>query len=574
METLPLQLLYVGSDKAFRDIEDKLIQEPWFSSELDRSGKKIWRRSEQRIAITHVHDCQEFSEALHKAYFNAILIDGRELPGAQMLSSEGTRISPMQRWRRILATIEGEKDRERRFPIRRVAVMIGGQDPLVIDREIFELGQHHVAWFLRDRSLTGRAVGKRRAEDKQVLVSELWRFLEARAHPLRKGKKSLLLAGGGITGIYFELGVLKCLQDSMNLDLRDFDLFFGISAGAILSGLMANRYSIDEIIANMGGMSKEWKMDFTLRARHLNISSLPHRASLVSEEVWGHLKAMAQGDEGFSVGDFISNWAPMAGPVFDNSEVENIIKRLFEAPGRTDDFKKLKRGLFVGATDQDSREHVLFGAGENEDVPISKAIQASSAMNPFFPSVKIKGRYYTDGAVTRTSNLGAAIKHGAELIFLIDPFLPYLSEEAGYNSRHSMLWLIEQDFKTVGYTRFSQMSEQILSKNSNVSAYTFVPSNRMRKMMAENPFSTRYFHPIVLEAYLGTYRRLHQLSYKLKGDLKGFGIDFDLKPAAKRVRAIESAHSPDASLLLDLPPKRPPVLDRALRHLVRAVRNA
>ena len=161
----------------------------------------------------------------------------------------------------------------------------------------------------------------------------------------------------------------------------------------------------------------------------------------------------------------MSSYSILFGPMFDNGELEAVLREQFTRPRHTNDFRKLRTKLYVGVTDQDRREHVLLGDSGYEDIPISKAVQASSAMHPFFPSVPIHGRYYTDGAITRTSNIKAAIQKGADLVFVVDPFLPLISEEAGFNARQGNLWVMQQDIKTLAYTRFAQISEEVLRQH-------------------------------------------------------------------------------------------------------------
>ena len=44
----------------------------------------------------------------------------------------------------------------------------------------------------------------------------------------RIGKTAICASGGGITGIYYEMGVLKCLDDCLtNCGVNDFDMMFG-----------------------------------------------------------------------------------------------------------------------------------------------------------------------------------------------------------------------------------------------------------------------------------------------------------------------------------------------------------
>jgi len=66
--------------------------------------------------------------------------------------------------------------------------------------------------------------------------------------------------------------------------------------------------------------------------------------------------------------------------VFSNSQVDTQLSRLFSQDGRTNDFRKLACKLTLVATHLDSAEAVAFGSKGWDHIPISKAVQASSAL--------------------------------------------------------------------------------------------------------------------------------------------------------------------------------------------------
>jgi len=66
--------------------------------------------------------------------------------------------------------------------------------------------------------------------------------------------------------------------------------------------------------------------------------------------------------------------------VFDNEGVHRFLSRAFGERGRTNDFRKLHRELYLIGTDLDSGAAVEFGAPGLEHVPISLAVQASAAL--------------------------------------------------------------------------------------------------------------------------------------------------------------------------------------------------
>ncbi len=209
-----------------------------------------------------------------------------------------------------------------------------------------------------------------------------------------------------------------------------------------------------------------------------------------------------------------------------------MLRFLFTQPGATNDFRKLHHRLFVGATDQDAREHVLFGEPGFENVPVSRAIQASLSINPAFASVRIGERYYVDGAVTRTSNFTEAIRKGADLIIVLDPLVPYVSKGiAGFANRRGLLYNADQDIRTASYTRFETTRQWVLRQHPEVSMYTFLPANRLRKVLSVNPMDHRPYLAIWRGAYLSTLQRIHLLRHRMCGDLATHGLSLDTSRA-------------------------------------------
>ena len=136
--------------------------------------------------------------------------------------------------------------------------------------------------------------------------------------------------------------------------------------------------------------------------------------------------------------------------------------------------------------------------------------------------------------------------------FILDPFVPLISETAGFNGQHGNMWVVEQDYKTMSFTRFTGTRDEILRSDPDVNTYSFVPSNRMRRYMAkQNPFVSRNFHPIVCEAYSSTFRRLKQLEYKMRGELASHNINLDLMPVKEKVERLTEAKRPDVRFLLE-----------------------
>jgi predicted acylesterase/phospholipase RssA len=212
---------------------------------------------------------------------------------------------------------------------------------------------------------------------------------------------------------------------------------------------------------------------------------------------------------------------------FNTNGFEAMLHTAFLRKGCSNDFRRLGRRLYIGATDHDRKEHVLFGAPPFEHVPVSRAIQASMSINPVFSPTLIDGRYYEDGAVTRTSNFVEAIERGSDLIIALDPLVPYVSKQAGDARQRGVFWNADQDIRTVSFTRYETTRNWVLRRHPEVSLYTFLPANRLRQLMSVNPMDHSPYLEIWRGAYLSTLKRIHALGYRMRGDLAVHGIAFD-----------------------------------------------
>ena len=109
--------------------------------------------------------------------------------------------------------------------------------------------------------------------------------------------------------------------------------------------------------------------------------------------------------------------------------MDRRLAKLFSREGRTNDFRKLKTQLTLVATNLDTGEAAPFGRPGWDDVPISKAVQASSALPGLFPPVEIDDHYYVDGALKKTMHASVALDSGVDLMLCLNPLVPFNSTE-------------------------------------------------------------------------------------------------------------------------------------------------
>lgn len=504
------------------------------------NGGTAFRLDEVTFRFVLRQDVVEAHEALHHGYYNAVVLDLRTMSGPAARLEE-----QFEKTMRLLDLMDAEHDVELRYGFHRILALISGRDSTQVDDLIRRLGSRGIGHVLRDPSVCHLDAGCSRlpapSDFGRLVINELLQMTTAR----KKGSLALCASGGGITGLYFEMGALKCLSDCLPPGATNaFDMYFGISAGAVLSGILANGYSMDEFMGAIAGHPSDRvpRVDLSLlKVAHVNLASLAMPFENALRGFAATLTDVLRRKANPSFSSLFLDYSDLLSAPFQADGYEAMLRFLFTRPGATNDFRKLHRRLYVGATDQDAREHVLFGEPGFDNVPVSRAIQASLSINPAFASTKIGERYYVDGAVTRTSNFTEAIRKGADLIIVLDPLAPYVSKGvAGFANRRGLLYNADQDIRTASYTRFETTRHWVLRQRPEVSMYTFLPANRLRKILSVNPMDHRPYLAIWQGAYLSTLQRIHLLRHRMCGDLATHGLTLDTSRAEAVAARLEA----------------------------------
>lgn len=240
-------------------------------------------------------------------------------------------------------------------------------------------------------------------------------------------KAGIALAGGGPLGGIYEIGALAALAESVDgVDFNALDVYVGVSAGSFVAAGLANGLRPSDMVRMF--IESETAEEPFEPATMLKpaLAEFAKRSGMVPSLALNALKRYVEDPAGrgfFDAFQRLSRALPTG--LFEGEEVERFLARLFTTGGRTDDFRKLPAKLRVVATDLDSGRAVAFGGRGLGAVPISKAVRASSALPGLFAPVPIDGRHYVDGALQKTLHASIALKEGAELVFCINPLVPY-----------------------------------------------------------------------------------------------------------------------------------------------------
>jgi predicted acylesterase/phospholipase RssA len=187
-------------------------------------------------------------------------------------------------------------------------------------------------------------------------------------------------------------------------DFNDLDVYVGASAGGFIAAGLDNglspaymyRMFIDsdsaEVPFEPGMLLKPAFGEYAQRAATVPTQLL--------ESLGDYLHSPLRRQDFLASFQRLSRAIPTG--IFDNAGIGHFLTRLFLLPGLTNDFRQLKKRLFLIATDLDSGTSVAFGSKGYDHVPIAKAIQASSALPGLFPPVEIDGHWFVDGALKKT----------------------------------------------------------------------------------------------------------------------------------------------------------------------------
>ena len=250
------------------------------------------------------------------------------------------------------------------------------------------------------------------------------------ARKMKKPKIALALAGGGPLGAIYEIGALCALDEALDgLDFTQLDHYVGVSAGGFIAAGLANRMSPRELCASFienDGASDVFDPSWLLVPAY---GEFARRAIM-----FPGLAASALWRATFG-GRSISKSLERLGPIlptgiFSNDLVDKRLAALFTRDGRSNDFRQLKARLTLVATNLDTGDAAPFGQPGWDHVPISKAVQASSALPGLFPPVEIDDHYFVDGALKKTMHASVALEDGVDLMLCLNPLVPFNSTKA------------------------------------------------------------------------------------------------------------------------------------------------
>lgn len=220
-------------------------------------------------------------------------------------------------------------------------------------------------------------------------------------------RTALVLGGGGITGIAWELGILAGLARE-GVDLTDAELLIGTSAGSVVGSQLASGLPIEELYAEQ------------LRP--------------ADAEIGGRMSRLAM----------LKLLPPYALPGSGRDKLRRVgtVAMKAHAPGSVDREAVIRsripvnewptdRDLLVTAVEAETGKFTVFERSSGVD--LVTAVAASCAVPTVWPPVAINGRHYVDGGMRSVANVDLAA--GAERVVVLAPLPRSISKKTSIRSQ-------------------------------------------------------------------------------------------------------------------------------------------
>ncbi|WP_146909498.1 patatin-like phospholipase family protein [Arenimonas daejeonensis] len=348
-----------------------------------------------------------------------------------------------------------------------------------------------------------------------------------------QGRIGLAIAGGGPIGGMYELGALRALDVAIEgLDLTRLEVYVGVSSGAFLAAGLANRLDTAEmcrIFISGDSDQVKFRPEIFLRPAFLEYF---RRASALPRLAFDWWKDVLTDPTGSHLSELISRFGGVIPTgLFDNRGIERFLRQVFTIRGRSNDFRELAAKLYVVAVDLDSGQPVRFGSKDWDDVPISRAVQASSALPGLYPPVDIRGHHFVDGALRRTMHASVILDHGIDLMLGINPFVPFNASGGGQPpegmdklSEGGLPVVLSQTFRTLLQSRMQVGLEKYAQQYPDTDQVVFEPNEDDGEMFFTNVFSYSSRQRVCEHAFRSTLGDLRKRRAELAPVLAKHGL--------------------------------------------------
>jgi len=333
-------------------------------------------------------------------------------------------------------------------------------------------------------------------------------------------------AGGVIEGAIYEIGALCALDEAVDgAELHDLDMYVGVSSGGLIGAMLANGVSPRELsraaISEASDPSLNLEPEVLFRPA---VHEFAGRLQRLPRALASSLYYYAMNPTDLSVLGLLSTFGSVLPTgFFNNDPLERFLAQAFSSGGRTNNFRELERKLYVVAMHLDSADVVVFGQEGDDHIPISSALQASTALPGLYTPVEIDGRYYIDGVARRTVHASVALDAGADLLFCINPIVPIDVQLTQHADRllnnppdvssltdRGLPAVLSQTFRAIVDSRKQTSFKKYAHTHPDADLLLIEPECDDASLFFSNIFSFKNRHDVCEHAYQATRRHLRE----------------------------------------------------------------
>jgi NTE family protein len=211
-------------------------------------------------------------------------------------------------------------------------------------------------------------------------------------------ERALVLGGGGVTGIAWEIGLLRGLAEA-GVDLTDADLLVGTSAGSVVAAQVAGGTPLEELYAGQVRAAEgeiPARLTYGMMLRYITAYALPGT---------GERKRARLGR------------AALRARTVSEAERREVFQSRLAQRGWPE------RTLRVTAVNAEDGSFAVFD--RESGAPYLDAVAASCAVPLVWPPVTIDGHRYMDGGMRSVANVDLAA--GYERVVVLAPITRSMS---------------------------------------------------------------------------------------------------------------------------------------------------
>lgn len=210
----------------------------------------------------------------------------------------------------------------------------------------------------------------------------------------------LVLAGGGVTGLAWEAGVVVGLRAS-GVDVTSADVAIGTSAGSIVGSLLFSGLKTDELAALVSDPARpplvlegKPKNDGN-PARNLEVFSRWMTAGPMTAKVAAEISAISAGARTMTEEAWVEAF-------------DEVFGALPWSPR-----------LQIVSVDVESGDRKLWTSAD--EAPLARVVASSCAVPGTFPAVAVNGRNYLDGGLWSPISADLLLGRGLDAVLVVSP---------------------------------------------------------------------------------------------------------------------------------------------------------